>query len=380
MSSNSLMGGDIISIPFDTISGITTFQCTSGSFTGNVSGITLWEGLNIYYLTGNNLTGSFSGTNTTIPSTLNSIYLDNNDIILDLSSELDMKNVTYFYFDTISGITGDFSNLIIDKVIRFSINYNTFDIDMGNLVLNWSVIKRIYSDNLTTNGNSDLTDWFPSGETTNLEYLYLYDSDFVADITNWYFDTWTYGSSNLGIYNCPNVTGDISGWQCYLPATFNIGNTGIAGDIGQMDFTSKPCRSIGMSDCNVYGNLSGLTLDYSFYSLNLTNSSGVTGSDYLMTYMWDNRKLWTYNFSIYISNIGDNPSGTYELGSLGTYTGHAWDLTEAEINNLVLGNDYDGGGSNTPWDVLQKYYYHKNAKDGELSTVQKYKINYITYI
>jgi hypothetical protein len=47
------------------------------------------------------------------------VILDGNvDVILDLSSQLDMKNVTYFYCDTISGITGDFSNLIINSVYR----------------------------------------------------------------------------------------------------------------------------------------------------------------------------------------------------------------------------------------------------------------------
>jgi len=308
----------------------------------------------------------------TFPDSLDFLYLYNNDFILDLSSTFDFNNINTLSLTNISGITGDFSNMIIDNVTNLDLNYNSFNIDLGNLKINWGSISRLNVYGVTSNV-SDLTPWFPSGVTSNCYIVYLYNSTCTGDITNWNINT-TY----LNLQNT-NLTGDITNWDL-LPLSCDIENTYISGNLSNLDFTSKPTTYFYARDSYMSGDLSGVTLPFNFTAWQISNCTGATNIDSFFNYLWINRKNWTQNFYIYVQNLGDYPSGTYQLGDLGTYGGHEWDLTETEINFLVSGDDYTGTGSNTPWTTLEKYYYHLNAKINSGSTTKKYKINSITYI
>ena len=375
-------GGDVFAIDTNNISGSTTnFRVYNNELIGNISGCTLWEGLAEYHIHGNNITGTLSAANTTIPTSLLGFHPYNNEIILDLSSTFDFKNVVNFFFNNISGITGDFSNLILNSVETIYLSDNSFDMDLGNLDLGtgWDTIITISAYNTTTNGNSDITSWFPSGSTPSMYNLSIYSTDIGGDITDWSFLNFSQNTyTTISLY-ASNLYGDIGNWGCSLARTVRFQDTDISGDVGKLDLLSEPTTVFTAQRSGLYGHLSGVTLSTTFSSFLIEDCSGVTGSNEFMEYLWINRKNWTQYFSVNISGITDAPTGTYELGDLGTYGGNAWDLTEAEINNLVLGNDYNGLGSNTPWDQLQKYYYHKEARASGVSSTAKYKISAITY-
>ena len=87
------------------------------------------------------------------------------------------------------------------------------------------------------------------------------------------------------------------------------------------------------------------------------------GSNEFSNYLFANRKNWTRNYSnVSYQSIGDTPTGTYQQGDLGTYSGDQWDLTEEQINNLAAGIDYDGGGSNVAWTSKEKVWWNECAR------------------
>ena len=88
-----------------------------------------------------------------------------------------------------------------------------------------------------------------------------------------------------------------------------------------------------------------------------------------------------------IKNIGDSVTGDTEtLGNLGSYIqfsgtseNYFWNLTEFEVNNLANGLDYDGNGTNVPWDSKQKIYWIKNAGISSTNASKRYKNYSIIY-
>ena len=81
-----------------------------------------------------------------------------------------------------------------------------------------------------------------------------------------------------------------------------------------------------------------------------------------------------------MNNIGDTVTGASEtLGDLGTWGGSQWDLTEEQVNNLAAGTDYDGLGTNTPWNSKQKIYWMVNAQTSSTNPTKRYINYYITY-
>ena len=368
--------GDLVEF-FNNNTGMTNIYFTSSDCTGDLSGLTLWDGITYFVVSDNQLSGTLSATNTTIPTSMYNFSIDRNyNAILDLTTTFDFHDTQNLTLYDISGVTGDFSNLIIDNCNTFSLQQIGFLPDLGNLSFDWDTIVTINLTNIDDASGSDITNWFPSGGTSNINTFQCYGSDeLTGDITNW--DMGTYRNYNsytyFTVYNS-SLYGDLSNWDSPMPRSIQIDNTWITGDIGALDFTTNGTEYAYVGDAAMYGDLSGVTIDYRCRYFEANNQSGVTGTDEFVDYIWAARKSWINTFRINISNIGDTITGTYQLGDLGTYTGHEWDLTEAEINNLVAGNDYDGGGTNTPWTQNEKRYYMLNAKQSSGSTTDKYKV------
>ena len=73
--------------------------------------------------------------------------------------------------------------------------------------------------------------------------------------------------------------------------------------------------------------------------------------------------------------IEDNtgyPTGTYQEPNKGSYTGNTNDLTETEITNLSIGDDYDGQGTNTPWTILEKIWILVNLDISSSNPTTRY--------
>ena len=380
----SNVSGDIINEINGLDTGTTRYlYFSSNDMSGDISGLTLWEGLSSIDISDNDGINGNLSSSVTIPTTLNTAILSATNIVLDLTSTVDFQQVQRLYLSGISGVTGSFSNMTIDNVGYLYFGSNTFSSDIGDLPVNWDKIVEI-SMPQTTSSNSDLTDWFPSGHTTTIHNLNIRNSTVTADITNWHTGNWGTSSTYTTLYfdGSSNITGSISNWGTAMPRTISIYNSGVGGDVGAIDFATNESMYMTMYNTSLSGDLSGVTLAYRAASFYINNCSSVTGTDSFIDYIWTNRKNWTGNLNVRMDNIGDSITGTYQLGDTGTYptgtTNYAWDLTEAELNNLVAGNDYDGNGTNTAWSQNEKRYYMLNAMVSSSSTQKRYKINSIT--
>jgi len=374
--------GDVIAVINNMNTGVTTSINIYGNnlLSGDISGLTMWEGLAGCNIRDNNIGGTLSPTTSPIPSTLTWLAPSQNPIVLDLSSTYDFKNITQAYLNHLSGITGDFSNIYAPKLTYLSLNNNTFNIDLGDLALPWNIIQTLRVDYIDS-PTSDITNWF-SGSTADIRTFYANESNFTGDISNWNMGNWSGnpGYSTFFQAQGSGLSGNIGNWNSPIPRFFYIQDTAITGNITSLDFETNETQIIHIENSNMYSDLSGVTLDYRISYFYAYGCSGITGTDAFVDYVWLNRKNWLTTFRIDITTIGDTITGTYQLGDTGTYpTGstspeYAWDLTEAELNNLVLGNDYDGGGSNTPWTQNEKRYYMLNAKVSSVSTTAKYTV------
>ncbi len=372
-TNNSKIIGDVISL--DYLTNITNFTFNNlSSLSGNISGVTFWTGLTTYVLQGcTGVTGTF--TSTTIPNSLITLNLNNTKIILDLNSSFDFNLIQVLNLQNISGITGSFSNMVIDNVQTLDLGQNSFDNDLSELNINWNKIISLYFNN--NNNYSDISNWFPSGSTTAYSWIRIDNTNITGNVSNWYFSD--FQNFSYLYLNNTNLYGDLSNNNTVLPYLVLISYTDISGDVGKFDYINRNNQILWASNTGLYGNLSGVTLNFGFNSFDVNSCTGITNIEYFMNYLFINRKNWTNNFTVDIRNVGETISGTYELGDLGTYGGHEWDLTEAQINNLVNGIDYDGNGTNTPWTTLQKYYYQKEARVSSSSTQAEYRISIIYY-
>ena len=96
--------------------------------------------------------------------------------------------------------------------------------------------------------------------------------------------------------------------------------------------------------------------------------------DSITNKLFSNRVIYN-NSASKLYRIYDNtgyPTGTYQEPNKGSYSGNTNDLTENEIDNLVAGNDYDGGGSNTPWTVLEKIWILVNLDISSSNPTTRY--------
>jgi len=354
-------------------SGMTNPNFRTNSFTGNLSGITVGENTTYLYLEGNCLSGDINDFY--IPDTLQYLGLGNNpDVYLNLDTTFDTNNANQICIGNISGITGDFNNFPIKPSLLYLYMdcSNITASNLGNIdttCLNYLYLHR-------ANIAQDVTPLFTGG-TSNLSTICLcYNPLMSGDTTNWVVDD-----------ICRVLLGDtsLSGRLCHCnPYCLTINSTNISSCIDtDLDFSIRGYNFCGQASC-IQGDLGSLSLNYgTIRNFFVQINSNLTGSNAFTDDIFINRKNFVQNYiSLDWSSIGDTVTGTSEvLGSLGTYGGDpsGMDLTEEQVNNLVAGLDYNGSGTNTPWDSKNKIWWMKNACVSSSSTAKRYSTFNITY-
>jgi hypothetical protein len=370
LSSNALTGNiNEFTVPSET----TDLELHGNNITGYLSGMTFNSKLYRLYLGDNLLTGSIVGT--VIPNTLRYLTLSYNDIYIDFDAGTFSTNqLIDLNLSNISGITGDFANLVMPNNLSY-----------------------LYLNNTPITGDLNGLD---VSKTTG--YLYINNSSLAQDVTNMFTGTTTL--SILDMSGNPNLSGDTTNWNISSTQTIylfdtklsgalthnniygmNIRDTLISSNIGtDFNFINRG-RTFQGQDCELTGSLSGVTLYSGMYTFYVHNNPNVTGMNAFVDYLFVNRKYFTYNgVSINMSGCGEAVTGASEtLGDIGTFpsgtTYAQWNLTEEQVNNLVIGTDYDGLGTNTPWNSKQKIYWMKNAKISSTNLNKRYVTYTITY-
>ncbi|MFA5366453.1 MAG: hypothetical protein WC333_00820 [Dehalococcoidia bacterium] len=354
--------------------GTTYINFNSNDITGNISGITFNNVIQTLYLQLNPISGDI--INMSIPNSLNTFYISNTDVYVNFDNGVfHTKNLTVFSFESISGITGNLSNLIFDNNMSTVYLRNTnINADLSNL--NPSKVNSLAIDNCgSMYGN--ISNWITG--TTILSYLTMSSNPHLTgNLINWDVNDIYY----LDIHSCTGLTGALKHNNVQYLYTHNTGiNSNIATDF---NFLTRG-YVIQMNNCsNLTGSLSGVTLSSGLAQFYVYNCPNIVGSNAFINYLFTYRKYFTYIYTVTInfSNIGEAVTGTSEtLGDLGTYSGSStgWDLTEEEVNNLAVGTDYDGLGTNTPWDSKQKVYWIENAKISSTNLNYRYVRYNITY-
>lgn len=353
---------------FNSLTGVTSLRLRNSNFTGNLSGITLYSGLTQVYLDGNLITGNVEDV--IFHDALYYFDVSNNtSITLNLDAGVFSTNkLSYLYLDYLSGITGNWSNFNIPITLTYLyLNYTPIIGDIS--VLDISKISQFFANGCSL--ACDISNWF-TGETNITRFDIYSNYELSGDTTNWDVDDIRIlriqNTKLSGVLKHNNV------YQLYMD------NTNISSNI-VTDFNFNNLYYFRGNDTDMVGHLSGVTLGYNFYYFSIYYNSLIYGTNEFIDYLFVNRENWTRNGSyVKIYNIGDTASGTTEtLGDLGTYGGDEWDLEEAEVNNLVVGIDYDGNGSNTPWNNKEKMYWQKNAEISSTNSTKRYKLYNITY-
>jgi len=340
------MTGNLENVDFDDL---TSIQLRYSCFSGNISGITMGTGSTSIYLNNNDLSGEI----TTYPNSPSSnLFLgDNTGLTLTLSSTY-TPPANRFEINNIGTISGDFQNLDLSNTTAFCMTRNS-NITATNFdKLDITTLTTFAFDN--TNLSGDFTGIFTG--TTNFTSLNMSTNyNFSADTTNWTLG----GIQSMGAYFTP-IYGTLCNDNVY---TLRVNGSCISSNI-ETDFVfSGRSYWVDLSSTCITGHLSGVTIHPNTYQFNINNNSGLCGSNEFSDYLFVNRKNWTRNYSqVSYQSIGDAPTGTYQEGDLGTYSGDHWDLTEEQVNNLAAGIDYDGGGSNTPWTSKEKVWWNECAR------------------
>ena len=348
-----------------------TLSLRRSCFTGNVANINYPAGSSSLNYECNYLNGNIANitVNSNVTSYIN--FAGNSNTCFDLTStSFDTCNGRYLVLDDITCIDGDLSNLTVgNNLTYFCARSTPIYSDLCNLNLNNITRLNLYNSSLSQDITSLLTG------TTNLDTACLYNNpNLSGDTTNWEVDDIRY--LNLG-------TTSLSGRLSHAcPYCLGIQNSDICSCIDvDFDFSEQGYSFDAYNSC-IQGHLSGVTLNYScVYRFSVYSNINIFGSNEFVDNIFVNRKNFSRSY-VYLSiqSIGDNVSGTSEtLGDLGTYSGDENDLTEAEVNNLVAGTDYDGNGTNTPWDNKEKVYWMKNALVSSSSTSRRYSNFQIYY-
>jgi hypothetical protein len=363
LSSNKLTGNiHDFTIPSATTS---LFLYGNLNITGYISGLTFNSAITNLQLYNNNLYGNITGT--VLPTSLIYFYLSMNDIYIDFDEGVfNTNNLIYLTLGYLSGMTGNIDNFIINKNMQaLDLAYTPISSDMGNFPAHKIQSFAIRNCSL----NCDISSWYGgTGVTTSLDIRN--NPNLSGDTTSWIIS----GTTNLFLDNT-GLSGALKHYNVY---TLIASNSEISSNINTDFNLINRAFDFRVDNCNIQGTLSGVTLYSGISNFYINGNTGVTGSNAFIDYLFVNKKYFTYvNFSINISGIGDTVSGTTEqLGSLGTYGGNAWDLTEAQVNFLSNGLDYTGSGSNTPWNQKEKIYWMENAKISSTNNAKRY-INYI---
>ena len=352
------------------------------NISGYISGITFNDNIRYLSLNDNMIYGSIVGM--VLPYSLNNILnLSNNDIYIDFDEgEFNTNQLTTLYLNNISGITGDLSNFIIgDRLNRLDLH----------------TIQDSYTDLSKLNIG------------TGIRNLYIHNTNFYGDLTNWLTGTTINITNQLFLHTNPNISGDTSNWNITSQACYLYNSPQLTGRLKHnnvydlringtstipMNITSNIVEDFNLSNRMIYfygqfgsltGNLSGVTLNTSFYQFYVNDNPDIYGSNEFIDYIFINRNVftsttWSNICYINISNIGDSVNGDLEeLGDLGTYTGYEWNLSETQVNNLSNGLDYDGNGTNIEWNSKQKIYWFKNAQISSTNSGKRYITYNITY-
>jgi len=360
------MGGNLETYIFP--SGVTQIYYSRSCFTGNLSGITVPNNAANIQLCTNNLSGEI--TDFYLPSTALSLNLSQNSgVTMNLSSStFDTLSLQVFCVDSISGITGTFDNFTTgNQLLKFQAQYTPMCASLNDFNINNVTCFLLYSNDIC----EDITPFLTGA--TGMTYLCLAQNpNLSGDTTGLDFSSTT---------NFVAYTTALSGSMChYNPYCIRINNSDIGNDF---DFSGRGYYMYLPYNC-LTGHLSGVTHNFTCaYYFQVQGNSNVYGSNEYTNYIFVNRKNFTRNsLQIGYNSIGDTVSGTTEeLGSLGTYGGDpsGMDLTEEQINNLVAGTDYDGLGTNTPWDGKEKIWWMKNACVSSSSITKRYSTFNITY-
>jgi len=352
-------------------SGVTSLQLRRSCFTGDIGNINYPTGLTSLYFDENCLSGNLASVpiSSAVSGYIN--FGNNPDVYLDLTS-CSFNTCNSFGLQVCNNdyVRGDLSNLTLGNNTRFlCFNGTCIESDLCNLDLN------------------------------NVQSLNASCSCLCQDITSLFT-----GTTNMTVFcanNNPGLSGDTTNWQVDDICRMNVGFTCLSGRLCQacpyelqiiftdisscieedFDFSDRS-YNIDMYGSCIQGHLSGVTLNYSgLYRFAVYSNPNLFGSNAFVDNIFVNRKNFGRSYvSLAFQGIGDSVSGTSEtLGDLGTYTGDANDLTEAEVNNLVDGTDYDGNGSNTPWDNKNKIWWVKNALVSSSSTSKRYGNFQISY-
>jgi len=355
---------------FTSPTGVTTLQLRNSNFTGNLSGITIYSGSSNIYLDGNDLSGDVSDMQP-FPNALNRLELDHNaDVTLNLDAgEFNINGIDYLVLEYISGITGNWSNFVIPTTLN-------------TLQLNQTPIS----------GDISELDWTKITGT-----LHMHNCSLVTDISNWFTGTTT--MTQFHCYNNTELSGDTTNWNVESVTDLRINNTKLSGILNKTSVSLMQMQDTNISsnietdlgfsslyyftahDTDMVGHLSGVSLYNNFYYFSIYNNPDIYGTNEFIDYLFVNRENWSRTGSIMqFQSIGDSASGATEtLGDLGTYGGNQWNLTEAQVNNLVAGIDYTGSGTNVAWNSKEKMYWQKNAQISSTNTTKRYKLINITY-
>lgn len=369
MGNNSLTG-DIgnFTIPSEVL----LFSMYGNEITGDFSGITFNDNVVLILLSDNPITGSIVGVS--IPNSLATLILDTTNMYIDFDAgTFDTKNLNFFSLSNISGITGNLANLIItgNSLQDLVINSTPIDSDLSNLSLDVITNLQIVDANPIY---GDISNWVTG--TTSLDSLQIgYNPNLSGDTSNWNVS----GVTTLGLQNDIGLYGALKHNDPYLLV---LAGTNISSNIEtDFDFTNR-ASDIRLNNTEIVGNLSGVTLYSGIFRFFITNCSNIFGSNAFIDYLFVNKKYFTSTngFFIEMNNIGDTVTGASEtLGDLGTWGGSQWDLTEEQVNNLAAGTDYDGLGTNTPWNSKQKIYWMVNAQTSSTNPTKRYINYYIIY-
>jgi len=358
----SQLCGDLTQLNLPNLSSV---SLTDSCFSGNISGITIGSGASSVHLYNNYLTGEIRDYPYE-PSTYFRVG-DNTGLTLNLSTSY-APHISNYQIENIGEISGDWQNFDTTYINRLCLDRNT-NITATNFdKLDVSTLQYLGICGLNLSG--DYTGMF-TGTTTLVSVNMSNSSNFSADTTNWNLG----GIQTFLAYYTP-IYGILCNDNAYQ---LRVQGSCICSNI-ETDFSfSGRSYWIELSNTCITGHLSGVTIHPNTYQFIVGNNSSLCGSNEFSDYLFTNRKNWTRNYSsVSFSNIGDSPTGTYQQGDLGTYGGDPWDLTENEINNLAVGTDYTGGGTNTAWTSKEKVWWNECARCPG-GTVLRYCIMNIVY-
>ena len=360
--------------------------------TGNITNLVLPDSLSVLSLNRTNIYGDFSTV--TIPESLDRLsFIDlNNDNFIFNITNFNFKNIKIINIEGNTNISGDIYSLIslpyieeIDiaitnisgiinmilpsSLIRLRSQNTNIIIDFDNIIFNnVSYLDISYCDSIGYIENCDISNITslniqssnvngiisPSMFNLSIYDINISNNNISGDITNLLNGTYNFSNLNsLYLFN-NNISGDISGWS-----------------ISELRYCS-------INSNNLTGNISNFVLN-DYISLVNFSSLNITGTIGFMLNAFEKRQLYkssVTSINIFLQNIieiQNNPNQWIkEEPSKGTFQLHIFELTEAQVNNLSNGLDYDGNGNNTPWTSGQMAWWMENAKNGETG-LKRYK-------